>query len=209
MSPRHFLLPTLLICSGLALPLRAADPGPTAESRLRDTLRSTMAQLQTAENDRVAAVAAKADLEQKNKELADRIKVILKQEEADKAVAEKAQATLKAQLAKESEEAAKLKESLAQSEAARVRAEAALHDAGETGAKLTVEIRAAQSRADDLFRKNQNLYRLGLEILQRYEKFTLGEALAAKEPFVGSRRARLETEAQDYSDKLREQKSTP
>ncbi len=26
MSPRHFLLPTLLICSGLALPLRAADP---------------------------------------------------------------------------------------------------------------------------------------------------------------------------------------
>lgn len=209
MSPRHIFLPTLLICSGLALPLRAADPGPTVESRLRDTLRSTMAQLQTAENDRAAAVAAKADLEQKNKEFADQLKAILKQEEADQAAAEKTQAELKTRLAKEAEEAAKLKESLAQSEAARARAEVALHAAGETGATLTIEIRAAQSRADDLFRKNQNLYKLGLEILQRYEKFSLGEALAAKEPFVGSRRARLETEAQDYSDKLREQKSTP
>lgn len=209
MSPRHLLLPTLLICSGLALPLHAADPAPSAESRLRDTLRSTMSQLQTAENDRAAAQAAKADLEQKNKDLAEQIKVILKQEAADKAVAEKTQAALKAQLAQESAEVAKLKESLAQTEAARARAEADLHAAGETGAKLTLDIRAAQSRADDLFHKNQNLYKLGLEILQRYEKFTLGEALAGKEPFIGSRRARLETEAQDYSDKLREQKSTP
>lgn len=208
MSPRQLFLPTLLICSGLAFPLRAADPGPTVESRLRDTLRTTMAQLQSAENDRVAAQAAKADLEQKNKDLAEQLKAILQQETADKAAAEKAQAALKAQLAKEAGEAAKLKETLAQTEVARTQAETALHAAGETGAKLTLDIRAAQSRADDLFRKNQNLYRLGLEILQRYEKFTLGEALAAKEPFIGSRRARLETEAQDYSDKLREQKST-
>ncbi|MBS0631603.1 MAG: phage major capsid protein [Verrucomicrobia bacterium] len=209
MSPRHFFLPTLLICSGLALPLRAADPAPSAESRLRDTLRSTMAQLQTAESDRVAAQAAKADLEQKNKDLAEQLKAVLKQEEADKAAADKTHAALKAQLVVEFAEVAKLKEALAESQAAHARAEAALHAAGETGAKLTLDIRAAQSRADDLFRKNQNLYKLGLEILQRYEKFSLGEALAAKEPFVGSRRARLETEAQDYSDKLREQKSTP
>ena len=62
---------------------------------------------------------------------------------------------------------------------------------------------------DDLETKNTNLFQIGSEILTRYEKFGLGEALAAKEPFVGTTRVKLENQVQGYEDKLLNQKSTP
>jgi hypothetical protein len=47
---------------------------------------------------------------------------------------------------------------------------------------------------------------LGKEILERYEKFGLGTALTAREPFVGTTRVRLQNLVQEYSDKLSEQR---
>jgi hypothetical protein len=52
------------------------------------------------------------------------------------------------------------------------------------------------------------LYKLGNEILTRYEKFGLGEALQAKEPFVGVSRVKLQALVQDYKDKLLDQAIT-
>jgi hypothetical protein len=52
------------------------------------------------------------------------------------------------------------------------------------------------------------MYELGMEILDRYEKFGLGEALTAKEPFTGITRTKFETLVQDYEDKLVDQTIT-
>jgi hypothetical protein len=43
---------------------------------------------------------------------------------------------------------------------------------------------------------------MGSEILTRYEKFGLGEAIGAKEPFTGLTRVKLQELVQDYKDKL-------
>jgi chromosome segregation ATPase len=50
-----------------------------------------------------------------------------------------------------------------------------------------------QRLVDDRERKNFALYKVGSEILTRYEQFGLGDALAAKEPFTGIYRVKLET----------------
>ena len=54
--------------------------------------------------------------------------------------------------------------------------------------------------------KNAEMYKLGRDILLRYEKFGLGEALGAREPFVGTTRVKLESFVQDFQDKLTDQK---
>ena len=62
---------------------------------------------------------------------------------------------------------------------------------------------------DDREAKNLALYNLGNEILTRYEKYGLGEALAAKEPFTGVTRVKLQELVQDYRDKISDQRVTP
>jgi len=66
-----------------------------------------------------------------------------------------------------------------------------------------------QRSLDDHERENLALYKLGDEILMRYQKFGLGDALAAKEPFIGTSRVKLQTLVQDYRDKLLDHVVTP
>ena len=57
--------------------------------------------------------------------------------------------------------------------------------------------------------QNIELYKLGREILLRYENFGLGEVIGGKEPFVGTMRVKMETYVQDFQDKLTDQKIKP
>ncbi len=61
-----------------------------------------------------------------------------------------------------------------------------------------------QQTVADREKKNVALYQLAGEILARYEKSGVGEALLSKEPFVGLSRVKLENLVQDYRDKLRD-----
>jgi chromosome segregation ATPase len=72
-------------------------------------------------------------------------------------------------------------------------------------AGLAAQVPVLRQLLADREAKNVALYKLGDDILTRYEKFGLGDALAAKEPFVGMSRVRLENLVQDYKDKLRDQ----
>jgi len=63
-----------------------------------------------------------------------------------------------------------------------------------------------QRRVDDDETRNVALFQLGNDILTRYEKFSLGDALAAKEPFTQLTRVKLENLVQGYEDKLIAQK---
>jgi chromosome segregation ATPase len=73
-------------------------------------------------------------------------------------------------------------------------------------AKLAVQVIMLQRVVEDRERKNLTLFTTGNEILDRYEKFSLGDALSAKEPFVGITRVKLQEFVQDYKDKLTAQK---
>ena len=55
-------------------------------------------------------------------------------------------------------------------------------------AELSIHL---QRMVDDQKQKNEEMYKTGMEVLDRYEKFGLGEALFAKEPFVGITRTKF------------------
>jgi hypothetical protein len=57
--------------------------------------------------------------------------------------------------------------------------------------------------------KNAQMYQIGLEVLSRYERFGLGDALTVREPFIGVTRVKFENLIQDYSDKLADAKIKP
>jgi len=50
--------------------------------------------------------------------------------------------------------------------------------------------------------QNIRMYKVGMEILDRYDNFWFGDALLAREPFVGNTRVKLQNLAQEGQDKL-------
>ncbi len=207
-----FPLPVLVVLGLLALPvLRAAETAPDA--RLRENLRTTTVQLRDTQGQlatlQAASQAAKDESDQKIKLLTKQVEELIKNARTDKDAADKALAALKAGAAMQAEEFARIKDELARTKAAGDAA-AALAAAKETErARLEAANLVLERTVADREAKNLALFKTGNEILTRYEKFGLGEALAAKEPFVGTTRVRLENLVQGYQDKLLDQRAKP
>ena len=189
--------------------LGAADQPNPAEVRMREALRNTMIQLRTAQNDNAALQAAKAELERKNKELDAQVKQLTKNIADDKDAADKVKANLESKVAAQADEIAKLKEDLAKSQADFKAASVLAQSKEAERAKLAADVIVFNRTVADQKAKNAELYKLGREILLRYEKLGLGEVLGAKEPFVGTTRVKLENYVQDFQDKLTDQKIQP
>ena len=176
----------------------AAEPPQTAEVQLRERLRASLLQLRTAETERAALQAAQAQWADEKKQLTERTEALAKQVNANKQTLQVVD-SLQAQVARQDQELAQLKAAL---QSGRQAAELAQTQATER-AKLEAEVVTGLERlVADRQAKNLALYKTATEILQRYEKFGLGDALAAREPFVGITRVKLQNLVQDYQDKL-------
>ena len=186
-------------------------------TRMRDALRNTMIQLRDV-NNRVALLDAEKTAE---KEAADKkISALEKQvktltewsirdkKDADeaKAAADKAIAGLQQKLAAQEKLTADTKKEL--EAAQKANQEAAEWIAKKEEARVAAESKriALQRRVDEALRVNQELQHIGKEILSRYEKFSLGEAVTAREKFIGITRTKIENLVQDYQDKLEDHK---
>lgn len=186
----------------------AEQPSPT-EARLREALRNTVLQLRTAQGDNAALQGAKAELEAKNKELDDKVKLLTKNSAEDRDAAKKSIDSLNAKVEEQARALDALKKALEESQSQ--------FHAADTESKAQQVARKALEEQVIGFRrvvadqkaKNAELYKLGRDILLRYEKFGLGEALGAKEPFIGTTRVKIESFAQDFQDKLDDQKIQP
>ncbi|MDD5348930.1 MAG: hypothetical protein PHQ12_01845 [Chthoniobacteraceae bacterium] len=205
---------TLLVLIGLAAALLngasgLAEPPAGADTRLRETLRNTMLQLRTAQNDNTALQTAKAELEKKAKELDGQIKVLTKRGGEDRDAAKKEIDSLNAKLEEQARALEQFKKDLAKSQAD-LDAARTLAQSREAARKALEDQSTVLNRTvADQKAKNAEMYKLGRDILLRYEKFGLGEALGAKEPFVGTTRVKLENYVQDFQDKLTDQKIKP
>ena len=189
--------------------LRAADQPNPSELRMREALRSTMLQLRTTQNDNAVLQAAKGELDRKNKDLEAQVKQLSKNIADDKDAAEKTITNLNIKLAGQAEEIAKLKETLAQTQAKLSETTALAQSKEAERARLAADVIVLQRTVADQKTKNSEMFKLGREILLRYEKFGLGDVIGAKEPFVGTQRVKLETYVQDFQDKLTDQKIKP
>jgi len=204
----------LILLAGLAAALltgtlRAADQPNPAEARMRETLRNTMLQLRTAQTDAATLQSAKAELEKNNKELETKVELLTKNGVKDRDEAKNTIQKLTTKLEEQASALEQLKRELEKLQAD-YKAATTLAQSKETARKTLEEEKIILDRTvADQKTKNAELYKLGREILLRYEKFGLGEALGAKEPFVGTKRVQLETYIQDFQDKLTDQKFKP
>ena len=193
----------------LACAASAAEGVDANEAKLREALKNATLQLRFAETERATLQNSQAALMEEKKILEAKFETLRKETIAERAATDKSVAALKAEAAAQAAEISKLKEALEKSDGTGKQA-AALAAAKEADrAKLAADIIVLQRKLEDRETKNLALFKVGNEILTRYEKFSLGEALAAREPFVGTTRAKLETLVQDYQDKLLDQRAKP
>jgi chromosome segregation ATPase len=195
-------LKTILLVVSLLLghTVQAAD-----DAKVRETLRALTLRLRSAETERNNLLTEKAQIEQEKKTLTEKVDALTKQVATDKETI----STLTTKTSEQEVSLTQAKEALeklksAYDEAVAVaRKEKASHD------KAADELVLLQRKLSDREDKNRKLFTLANEILTRYEKFAMGEALAAREPFTGLTRVKLENLVQDYQDKISDQRSRP
>jgi chromosome segregation ATPase len=210
MSRSSSLFPLAIALALCGQALQAADNSP--ETRLRESVRNLTLQLRNAETERDNLQAAQTQVTQEKKALATQIEALNKQAAADKDARDaqdKVIAGLNTKVADQDSEIRRLKESLEKWKAAQKQAAdfAAAKEAQR--AKLAGDVILLERRVADREASNLALFKLGNEILTRYERFGLGDALGAREPFTGLARVKLENLVQDYQDKLLAQKVKP
>lgn len=188
------LISTLGFLSCLAVSPAA---GQTLEDRLRDQLRSTLNELHDLQNQQAILQSQKAAAEQERDALkADLAKARAQSGHAGEVAAAKAQAQALATQA-------------AQYKAAADQANGTAQQAQADRDKLQASLADAQKLLGTCTDKNTRLLKVGNEILDAYQRFDLGEAIAANEPFISIHRVELENMAQDFDDSLREGKFDP
>jgi len=187
--------------------LRAESANP--EAHLREALRNTMLQLRNAETERADLQAAQAVSAKEKKDLTAKVDALIKQSKSDRSVSEATITGLKAKSADQNAEITRLKAAVEKWETDYKQKDAFARATEAERARLAGEKIMLDRRIADQQTRNAALFKLGNEILVRYEKFGLGVALTAKEPFVGVTRVKLQTLVQDYQDKLVDQKIKP
>lgn len=189
--------------------LRAADAPSPAEARMRDQLRAVMLQLRTSETERATLQATQAELEQKNAALTTQVETLTKQMATDKESNEKSIAELKGTVAARDGQLGQLNEALDQWKAAHKKVVTIAANTEAQRAKLAATVILLDRRVADQQAKNAAMYKIGTEVLSRYEKFGLGDALTAREPFIGITKVKFENLIQDYADGLNDAKIKP
>ncbi|MGB8166647.1 MAG: hypothetical protein WCF18_04100 [Chthoniobacteraceae bacterium] len=198
----------ILILSSIALTVHGAEISP-AEAKLREGLKNTMLQLRTVQSEKAALEATKIELDQKVQALTEQSDALTKQLADEKAASEKRIKELTESVVARGNELLQTQTELekwkaSQKEAAALAAKKEAERAKVNSEKIVLERKVADQQV-----KNTKMFEIGSEILARYEKFGLGTAIAAREPFVGLTRIKLKNQLQELGDKLADQKIKP
>jgi len=189
----------VLIAIAGFLPIFAgsAASAQTLEDRLRDQLRSTLNELHDLQDQQASLQAQKAAAEKERDALkADLAAAQAKLAHAGESAAAKAQAQA-------------LAGQVAQYKAAADQANGTAQQVQADRDKLQASLADSQKLLGVCEDKNTKLLKVGNEILDAYQEFDVGEAIAANEPFISIHRVELENMAQDFDDRLHEGKFDP
>ena len=198
-------LGALLMAAGLS----AAEPANDGSAALRGALRDMKQQLSTAQSDLAALQATQGAVADENKAITAKYEALKKQIVADRTTSDKAAAMLATQLAEQKQAIAHLNSALEKAKGEGEKSAQAASIAAAEGARLRDENILLERRVADREAKNLALFLVANEILSRYEEFSLGNAIRAKEPFVGLARTKLENLVQAYQDKILDQRVRP
>jgi chromosome segregation ATPase len=205
---KTLIIPTFLLALTFSA-VAAPEEADSVETKLSESLKTVTLQLRTEQTERATLQAAQAVSEAKLKELSAKVASLTKQAASDQTASRKSIDELSERSASLDQQVAKLTETLDKWKAAYAKAVEVARALEADRAKLADENSVLKAQIRDHKASNLALFTLGNEILTRYEKYSLGEALAAREPFTGVKRARLETLVQDSRDKLADERIKP
>ena len=185
----------------------AEEPDPSV--KMREQLRAVTLQLRTAQTESANAQATAAAADQKSKELATQIgdlekrnASLLKQANNDKASAAGSIEVLEKKVSDRDTLLVQYKQAFEKAKAAYQKADATATTKEAERAKLAAELITSKHTVADRERKNIALFNTANEILDRYQGYSLGKALTAREPFIGTTRVKIENLVQGYQDKI-------
>ena len=180
--------------------LRAADEDPTA--KFREALKDTMLKLRAAQTDLANAQAAQYAAEAKATELTAKTESLTKELANERNTSTNMIADLNKKIADRDGLIVELNAALAKwkksyGEVAKLASKREGQRAQLDAKRIELERKVQEEQ-----QKNIEMYQAGMEILDRYEKFGLGDAILAREPFTAAQRVKFQNLVQDLSDKL-------
>ena len=200
----------LFLQTSLISGLRAADAPTPAELKLRESIRALTLQVRAADNEKATLQATQAEAEAKATALTEEMEKLQKKVAADKTANDLASATAEAKFIEKDTELTATQKQLAEWKKAHAEVTAQFKKAVEIGnTKEAARVIVLDRQVADQKSKNSAMYKLGSEILSRYEKFGLGDVITRKEPFIGTTKVKFDTLIQDFTDGLADQKIKP
>jgi chromosome segregation ATPase len=194
-TPCIALLLAAVVCCGEA----RAD---SETDKLREALRSAVAQSRQMEDQRAALQAKVAD--------AERDKAALKtQLDAAKAQTKELEKQQREAVDEFNKRLTERDETLEKWKSAYEEAATVARTKDAERAKFEGEANTYKASTKSCQAKNTQLIGAGREILKRYRGLTIGDTLVATEPVIGVGRVNVQNFLQDSSDKLLDQKATP
>ncbi len=207
MKSRTLSLALLALVPAVSFAEPAPAAGPAAaEVKLREALRTATLRMRTMETDLESARAA---VETKDKELVSlrkKAEAQARRAAEEIALGAKHMGALNEKIAKLTDRAKALDESNDKWKAEATRLADTLRPAEAERDRLRTLADRLTLRVADRERHNVELIRISDEILRRFEQYGLGEAIAGKETFIGTKRVKLQTLAQEYTDKIDDHK---
>jgi septal ring factor EnvC (AmiA/AmiB activator) len=182
----------------------AAVADAATETRLREALRTATSQLGALEDERASWQGKEAALQKELDSLRSELATAKRSHGKASDVAE-----LNRRVAEQAETNGKLTQSLAQCQSATREAGGAAQAGEDERARLAAQVAAFTEKLAASEARNGRMYAVGKEIIDWLSKVGVGGALAAREPLLGLKRVELENAAQDYADKLLDQKAKP
>ncbi len=203
---RHLLL--LLAALAITLPLHAAEE-EGVETKLREALRDVMLKLRDAQGQVATAQAAQIAAEEKIKELTAKNECLNKDLLAERNSSANMIAELNTKLEERGTVITSLQAKLEKWKKSYSEITAfAAHKESERAKWEAKSLKLERQVANQQVR-NLEMYKAGMETLERYEKFGLGDAILAREPFVGTTKVKFESLIQDQADKLTDARIQP
>ncbi len=187
----------------------SAQEAASPEARLRETLRATTLQLRAAQNDLSAAVSARDSINAEKTAVEAELEKLKKQLVADRIENDKVVAALKTTAGNQAAELASTLEELTKTRASLSKVVDYARKLETERNELKVHVSELDRTIEDQRAKNVALYKVGNDILNRYAKFSFGDALAAREPFIGLTRVKLENLIQNDREQLADGKIKP
>lgn len=186
---------TVLLSLAMLMLGREARADAATEARLRDALRATTAQLGALEDEKARWVKTEADLRAE-------LQTLRGPPPPPRSTASDRQvASLNHRVNELTDSNGKLRASLSQCEASAAHRPATGDSTEEVRKQLGEEVATLKQRLTTSEEKNLEMYQVGKDLLVWLEKIGVGG-----EPFFGWKRVQLENVAQEYADRLLEQK---